>query len=336
MSDDERDDAREPVPLSPGGDVPDTADELIGRWEQADRLEEVEIGLLVRSDITLADVGGMDAVKHQLRRSFFGPMQNPEMAAAFGKTAGGGLLLWGPPGCGKTFLARATAGELGANFYSVGLSDVLDMWIGSSERNLADIFEVARRNAPCVLFFDEIDALGQKRSHLRVAGAAMRGVVNQLLSELDGVDGGNDGVFTLAATNHPWDVDEALLRPGRFSERLLVLPPDAEARAAILALLLADRPTAGVDTTGIVAATEGWSGADLRQIVERAVEAQLDASMASGSIEPITTAVLHEALGELRPSIGAWVEAARNYVVYANRSGDYDELEAWLRQRDRG
>jgi SpoVK/Ycf46/Vps4 family AAA+-type ATPase len=115
------------------------------------------------------------------------------------------VLLYGPPGCGKTFLARAVAGELGARFFALGLNDVLDMWLGESERRLHDAFAAARRAAPCVLFLDELDALGQKRSHLR--RSAGRNVVNQLLAELDGAQADNEGLFVLAATNHPWDVD---------------------------------------------------------------------------------------------------------------------------------
>jgi len=310
--------------------VPDTADELLDKWGETDAPEEVVYGEIGAAGITLDDVGGLDDVKKQLHRSFLAPMRNPEVAAAFRKSAGGGLLLWGPPGCGKTFLARATAGEMGANFYNVGLADILDMWIGASERNLASVFDAARRNAPCVLFFDEIDALGQKRSHLKNA-AALRGVVNQLLSEMDGVADNNDGVFVLAATNHPWDVDEALLRPGRFDWRLLVLPPDGPARRAILESHLRDRPTESVDLSSIIEATEGWSGADVAFIVESAVEQCLDESLDTGDIVAVTTAHLREALAEVPSTVGPWLEAARNHIMYSNRSGEYDALEAYLK-----
>ncbi len=314
--------------------VPDTADELLSKWDGSTPPEEVTFGELAASEVTLDDIGGLDEVKRQLERSFLAPLRNPEMAAAFRKSASGGLLLWGPPGCGKTFLARATAGEMGANFYNVGLADILDMWIGASERNLAAVFEAARRNAPCVLFFDEIDALGQKRSHLKHA-AALRGVVNQLLSELDGVADDNDGIFVLAATNHPWDVDEALLRPGRFDRRLLVLPPDAPARRAILDFHLRDRPAEGVDLAGLVAATEGYSGADLAFVVESAVEQCLDESLDAGSVVAVTTAHLEEALASVPSTVGPWLENARNHVTYSNRSGEYDELEQYLRAQGR-
>src|SRR5437016_336640 len=151
--------------------------------------------------LRLADVGGMEDVKRRLNVAFIGPLRNPAVLRAYGKTVRGGLLLYGPPGCGKTFIARATAGEIGARFISVGLDDVLSMWLGESERHLHELFESARRNAPCVLFFDEVDAIGQRRSLAR--HSAGRNVVNQLLAEMDGVETSNEGVFVLAATNHP-------------------------------------------------------------------------------------------------------------------------------------
>ncbi|MFC7479795.1 ATP-binding protein [Luedemannella flava] len=185
-----------------------------------DRIVDVET-----SGVRLADVGGMDAVKRRLELAFLAPLRDEKLRAMFGKSLRGGLLLYGPPGCGKTFLARAVAGEMGARFISVSVVDVLDMWLGSSERNLHGIFEAARRNAPCVLFIDEIDALGHKRSHMQ--STSMRTTANQLLAELDGVDGTNEGVFVLAATNAPWDIDPALRRPGRLDRTVLVVPPDA-------------------------------------------------------------------------------------------------------------
>src|SRR5579871_6043920 len=194
--------------------------------------EETPEWITERPPITLADVAGMDEVKRRLNIAFLAPMRNPEVMKLYGKSLRGGLLLYGPPGCGKTYIARATAGELGARFISIGLSDILDMYLGQSERNLHEIFETARRNRPCVLFFDEIDALGRKRSLMRES--AGRDVVNQLLAELDSLNGDNAGVFVLAATNHPWDVDTALRRPGRLDRTLLVLPPDRPAREAIL------------------------------------------------------------------------------------------------------
>ena len=152
-------------------------------------------------------------------------MRNPELRRLYGKSLRGGMLLYGPPGCGKTFIGRAVAGEMGAHFVNVGLADVLDMYVGHLGTQHPGRLPAGPRNAPCVLFLDEVDALGQKRSLTRSSG--MRTAVNQLLTELDGVNGVNEGVFVIAATNQPWDVDAALRRPGRLDRTLLVLPPDA-------------------------------------------------------------------------------------------------------------
>jgi SpoVK/Ycf46/Vps4 family AAA+-type ATPase len=290
-----------------------------------------DVDLAERPSLRLADVGGMEQVKQRLELSFLGPIRNPQLASAFGATAAGGLLLYGPPGCGKTFIARAVAGEIGARFSEFGVADVLDMWTGSSERNLAQIFAAARRNAPCVLFFDEVDALGHKRSHLTTS-SSMRNTVNQLLSEMDSLGGRNDGVFVLGATNHPWDVDSALRRPGRFDRMLLVLPPDGAAREVILRHHLRDRPLAGVDLGKIARATEHYSGADLAHLCTTAAERALAESMRSGRLVPLTTRDLLTAAREVQPSTGPWFAAARNVALFGNTDGSYDELAAYLKK----
>ncbi|WP_242498445.1 AAA family ATPase [Nocardioides ganghwensis] len=281
--------------------------------------------------VRLADVGGLTEVKKRLEASFLAPLRNPELRALYGKSLRGGLLLYGPPGCGKTFLAKAVAGELGASFLHVSLADVLDMYIGQSERNVKELFEVARSSAPCVLFLDELDAIGGKRSLNRSSGA--RTTVNQLLTELDGVGSDNEGVFVLAATNHPWDVDPALRRPGRLDRTLLVLPPDREAREAILRTHLRDRPVERIDTRRLAKATDGFSGADLAHLCESASENALMESVGSGQVRMIGMADFDQALSEIRPSIGPWMETARNVALYANASGEYDDLATWLRKK---
>ena len=283
------------------------------------------------STVTLADVGGMDEVKKRLEISFLGPLRNPKLRTLFGKSLRGGLLLYGPPGCGKTFLARAVAGEMGASFISLSITDVLNMWVGSSERNLHDLFESARGHAPCVLFLDEIDALGHKRSQLN--SSSMRTVVNQLLTELDGVDGNNDGVFVLAATNAPWDIDAALRRPGRLDRTVLVLPPDKPARTAILEYHLRDRPVAGIDLGKVADATDHYSGADLAHVCETAAEFAMRDSIATGEIRMISQQDMLSAVREVRPSTDGWFATARNVAMFANESGEYDDLAAYLKKR---
>jgi SpoVK/Ycf46/Vps4 family AAA+-type ATPase len=259
-------------------------------------------------------------------------MRNPELRRLYGKSMRGGLLLYGPPGCGKTFIARAVAGELGAKFISVSFADIIDMFVGQSERNIHELFEHARRSAPCVLFLDEVDAIGQKRTQLR--HTPMRSAVNQLLLELDDVAGtNNEGVFLLAATNHPWDVDSALRRPGRFDRTLLVLPPDAPAREGVFRLHLRDRPVAGIDLAKLAGLTDGYSGADIAHICESAAEIALMDSVKLGSPRMIGNADLEAAITEVKPSLGAWFDTARNVALFANEGGTYDDLAAYLRKR---
>jgi SpoVK/Ycf46/Vps4 family AAA+-type ATPase len=286
-----------------------------------------------KAGVRLSDVGGMAEVKARLEASVLAPLRNPDLVKLYGKSLRGGLLLYGPPGCGKTFIARALAGEINARFISVSLADVLDMYIGQSERNIHSLFEVARANSPCVVFLDEVDAIGQKRSQMR--NSAARGTVNQLLTEMDGIASTNQGVYVLGATNHPWDVDVALRRPGRFDRMVLVLPPDETAREAVLRYHLSQRPIAGVALSKLAKQTDGYSGADLAYVCEGAAERALLDSARTGKVRMIGQADLEAAVRDVRPSIGPWLETARNVAEFANEGGTYDELLTYLRRRRR-
>ncbi len=280
--------------------------------------------LAERPKTTFAEVGGMDALKEQIRMKILYPMQNPDLFRAYGKTIGGGVLLYGPPGCGKTLISRATAGEIKATFYCIGLHEILDMWIGNSEKNLHAIFESARRNAPSVLFFDEIDALAADRKDMRMS--ANRNVINQFLAEMDGGVSNNDGVLVLGATNAPWHIDPAFKRPGRFDRSVFVPPPDEGAREAIISVMAEGKPVAELDARSLAKKTRNFSGADLKAVFDQATETAITAAMKEGHIVPITTKLLTKAAGDLKPTTTAWFESARNYALYANQDGFYDEI----------
>jgi len=275
------------------------------------------------------DVGGMKRVKDEISLKIIQPLKNPDLYKAFGKKIGGGILMYGPPGCGKTFIAKATAGEIDAKFISIGLHDILDMWIGNSEKKLHAIFETARKNAPCVLFFDEVDALGASRADLKQS--SMRHMINQFLSELDGVVSDNEGVLILAATNAPWSVDSAFRRPGRFDRIIFVEPPDETARQEILNSLLQGKPAEEIDTRKIAQATENYSGADLKAIIDIAIEDKLRESMEKGAIQLLQTKDLQKAIKQHRPTTLEWFASARNYALYANESGLYDDILKYLK-----
>ncbi len=282
-----------------------------------------------RPAVTFAEVGGMEGLKDEIRMKIIHPLSHPELYQAYGKSIGGGILMYGPPGCGKTHLARATAGEVKAGFLAIGINDVLDMWIGQSERNLHEVFEQARSHKPCVLFFDEVDALGASRTDMK--RSAGRQLINQFLAELDGVQSSNDGLLILAATNAPWHLDPAFRRPGRFDRILFVPPPDAEARAAVLRILLRGKPVKDVDHEHLAKKTDGLSGADLKAVVDVAIEAKLREAMKAGVPTPLTTRDLAEAARQVKPTTKEWFSTARNYALYSNQGGLYDDILKFLK-----
>jgi transitional endoplasmic reticulum ATPase len=190
----------------------------------------------------------------------------------------------------------------------------------------------ARRFAPCVLFLDELDAIAfARRKH---SGSVGRSLVDQLLQELDAIGSENENILVLAATNAPWDVDEAMKRPGRFDRVVFVPPPDPAARERILALHLSDRPADNVDTARLAKQTPLFSGADLRALVERAVDLVIDDALETGDERRLRTDDLERALQGMRPSTLEWIATARNYVEFANQGGRYDEVASFLVSRE--
>ena len=222
---------------------------------------------------TYADIGGLDEPLRQVRELLELPLRRPEVFQHLGIEAPRGVLLTGPPGCGKTLIARAVAREVGASFHAVTVTELLSKYIGESERHIRQLFEQAAANAPAIVFLDEIDAIGFDRSTARHGWEV--GPLTQLLGILDGFRA-LEGVQVLAATNRPERLDPALVRPGRFDRIIEIPPPSMDGRLAILRVHTAKMPLAGdVDLHALASASEGFTGADLRALCQEAGMAAL-------------------------------------------------------------
>ncbi|MCV0429038.1 MAG: ATP-binding protein [Roseibium sp.] len=281
--------------------------------------------------ITFDDIGGLENVKKQVRRKIINPFQNKKaLFDRFKRKAGGGVLMYGPPGCGKTMLARALAHECNATFLNVRAADILDQYVGNAEKKIAQMFQEARASRPVVLFFDEVEALAQKRQF--ESSERVNTTVSALLTEMDGFND-NDGVLFLGATNVPWSIDSAFRRPGRFDRTLFVPPPDRVARKFILSGLLKDRPVSEkLDIEHVVEKCTGFSGADLSALVDTAVDIAIEESPSVDALVPLSTNHFQEAMQEVKSSVGEWLGQARSFSEYANSSGMYDDLAAFLKK----
>jgi len=222
-------------------------------------------------NVSWNDIGGLENVKTELQELVQYPVEHPEKFLKFGMTPSKGVLFYGPPGCGKTLLAKAIANECQANFISIKGPEMLTMWFGESEANVREVFDKARQAAPCVLFFDELDSIAKSRGgNVGDAGGAADRVINQILTEMDGMSN-KKNVFIIGATNRPDIIDPAILRPGRLDQLIYIPLPDEKSRMSILKANLRKSPiSAEVDLNVMAKVTKGFSGADLTEICQRA------------------------------------------------------------------
>lgn len=296
-------------------------------------MEQEYAAFIETSDISFEDVGGMADLKEEIKLNIIYPFKNPELFIQYGKKAGGGILLYGPPGCGKTYIAKATANECNATFFNISIADILDMHVGVSEQKLREVFRVARRKAPSVIFIDEIDALGNDRMKTG-ENVYARTLVNQFLNELDGLGSDNTSIMVLGATNVPWFVDTALKRPGRFDKTIFVPPPETSARAKIFELLLSGKPVETLDYNLLAAKTSRFSAADIKAICNAAIDIKIREAMKTGQKRLISTQDLLQAIQKINPSTAEWLYTAENYVKYSNQSGMYDAVLDYLNKKE--
>ena len=270
-----------------------------GHSDTAKSDEELEKSYQLREkpDLRLADVAGMDEVKQILREKVIYPFQHPEAYERFKLEGGGGVILYGPPGNGKTFVARAIAGELDAAFFEVRLSEMKSKYVGETAKNLTKLFEEARTHDRAVLFLDECEALLAKRGNRKVDS------VPQFLALTDGLIKADNCMLLLAATNKPWQLDDAVIRPGRLGTHIYVGLPDAAARGAIVQYHMKDVPLAGdVHFDEIAAKTEGFSGADMAEISRKAKQLAVRRQISAEQDQVITAADFEEAVRKIVPS----------------------------------
>jgi len=230
-----------------------------------------ETGLVEVPKVSWEDIGGLEDVKLELQETVQYPVEHPEMFEMFGMSPSRGVLFYGPPGCGKTMLAKAIAKECKANFISVKGPELLTMWYGESEANVRDLFDKARAAAPCILFFDELDSIAVKRgNNVGDAGGTSDRVLNQLLTEMDGINA-KKTVFVIGATNRPDIIDPAMPRPGRLDQLIYIPLPDEPSRLQIFRSCLRRSPVSRrVHLPALARLTAGFSGADITEICQRA------------------------------------------------------------------
>ena len=276
--------------------------------------------LIVREkpNIAFNDIGGLDNVKEEMKKAIIYPFTHKKLYEYYNQKSGGGVLLYGPPGCGKTMMAKAAANECNANFINVETSTIMSKWVGESEKSIKQIFTVARECEKAIVFFDEFDAVAGRRREIE--DYAKR-IVNELLQQLDGMDK-NDNILVLAATNEPWAIDPALRRPGRFKKLIFIPPPDLDARKAIFEIYLKKLPIeSDVGIENLAQNSDGYSGADIRAICDDAAEIPLQEALEGKEARKITMNDFRNVIGNRQSSIIPWQRMA---ITQVKKSGEED------------
>ncbi len=270
-----------------------------------------------KPDIRFDDIAGLDDVKEEIYLKMIYPFQHPELAERYGVSTGGGMLLFGPPGTGKTMFAKAIACELEATMFVISPAQLMSKWVGEAEQNVRKLFDAAKAEAKAIIFMDEVEALVPRRRSSQ--SSVMTRVVPQILQELEGFDRKSDrALMFLGATNEPWSLDPAMMRPGRLDAKIYVPLPDAEARFRLFEIYLGKRPLdADVDFSQLVQRTEGYSGADIKAIAERSATRPFLESVGGATPRNIQMADVVAVIEEVLPSV-----SAKDVVKYESWAGD--------------
>jgi transitional endoplasmic reticulum ATPase len=300
---------------------PRTTDDSEGREDRAK-----ELILAENPSLTFEDIAGLDYVKERIKEAIVYPFKYPDEYRYFGVRGGGGILLYGPPGCGKTMLAAAAAGECDAVFINIKISDIKDKYVGESEKKIRAVFTLARGYERAIIFFDEIDALAGERSGSQEGHE--RSLVNELLSQMDGLEakGTEKRYLVLAATNRPWDVDIALRRAGRFDTTVFIPHPDLPARKRIFEIGLTDKPCR-VDVAELAAMTDGYASAEIIDICEKAAKIPLRERIKEGKPRrEIVLADFKRVIAERKTVLSGWYPKAVRELTGTEESEMFQEL----------
>lgn len=288
-----REELRKKKAVEKKGEAPKGDDDVPKEWTLAEKPK-----------LRFNDIAGLEDVKEQIRLKMILPFTHPEKAKKYKVKTGGGILLYGPPGTGKTMIAKAVAGELDALFMAITPSEILNKWVGESEKNIRKLFDTARSVERSIIFMDEVESLVPRRRDTE-AGGVMARVVPQILAELDGFDvREGQTVMFMGATNEPWNIDYAMLRPGRLDEKVYIGLPDLPARRKILEMNLKDIPLGDdLELDALAERMNGYSGADLAYLCRKVAEQTFLESVKSSEDRPLAKADFERVLSKLRPSV---------------------------------
>jgi len=286
-------------------------------------LSKDELIISEKPEIGFSDIGGLDNVKEEMKKAIIYPFTHKKLYDYYNQKPGGGVLLYGPPGCGKTMIAKAAATECDADFINVETSTIMSKWVGESEKSIKQVFSAARDCNRAIVFFDEFDAVAGRRGEIE--DYAKR-IVNELLQQMDGMDK-NDNILVLAATNEPWAIDPALRRPGRFKKLIFIPPPDLEARKAIFNIYLQKLPLESDVDAGVLSnKTDMYSGADIKAICDDAAEIPLQEALEGKPPRKISIKDFLFVLNNRRSSIIPWQRMAIEQVRKIGEEDLFKEL----------